>query len=52
MVIEEENPVPTGFLNPTETRKFDNTLPQIEKRRESSNTWLWILGALLLAVGL
>ncbi len=52
LVIEEENPVPTGFLNPTETRKFDNTLPQIEKRRESSNTWLWILGALLLAVGL
>ncbi len=52
LVIEEESPVPTGFLSPVETRKFDNTLPQIEKRRESSNTWIWILGALLLAAGL
>ncbi len=54
LMIEEEKPVPVGFLNVQETQKFNATAPAMEKveAEESSNTWAWVLGILLLAAGL
>jgi len=54
LVIEEETPVPVGFLNQEETQQFNVTVPQKMEAREekSSKAWPWILGVLLLAIGL
>ena len=55
LVIEEEAPVPVGFLNTEEAQKFNTTVPQKEVQQpESASTspWLWIVGILLLAAGL
>lgn len=55
LMIEEETPVPVGFLNEEETQKFDNTVSKVVAplaEKEDSNTWMWIVGVLLLAVGL
>ena len=53
--IEEEAPVPVGFLDAEESHKFNITIPQkLEQAKveEESNTWKWALGLLLLAIGL
>lgn len=53
--VEEDATVPVGFLDEEEAHKFNVTIPaQLAEREEesSSNTWLWIVGILLLAVGL
>ena len=55
LVIEEETTVPVGFLNQEETRQFNATLPQkteVQEEKSSSKSWAWILGVLLLAIGL
>ena len=56
LVIEEEATVPAGFLDADETSKFNATEPQKLKQPQgeqgSSSTWKWIVGILLLAVGL
>ena len=53
LIIEEEVPVPAGFLDAEETQKFNVTVPQkVEPEEQSSNGWMWIVGVLLLAVGL
>jgi hypothetical protein len=58
--IEEEAPVPVGFLDEDEAYRFNVTVPQQleqqqmeqQEEEESSNSWLWIVGILLLVVGL
>jgi hypothetical protein len=57
LVLQERKTLPTGFLDTDETGRFDATIPPPreqaqEQEQESSNTWMWILGALLLVVGL
>ena len=56
LIIEEVKPVPVGFLDADESLKFNNTvsqqMEQQEKEKETSSSWLWIVGVLLLAVGL
>jgi hypothetical protein len=55
LVIEEEVPVPVGFLNQQETQQFNASIPQkaeVREEEESGKTWPWILGVLLLAIGL
>jgi hypothetical protein len=57
LTLEEEAPVPVGFLDAEESHKFNVTIPkQLEQASEEnegeSNTWKWTLGILLLAVGL
>jgi hypothetical protein len=54
LIIEEEAPVPVGFLNQEETQQFNVTVPQKTeiKEEKSSKAWPWILGVLLLAIGL
>lgn len=54
LIIEEEAPVPVGFLNQEETQQFNVTVPQKTeiKEEKSSKSWPWILGILLLAIGL
>lgn len=51
LLIENEMRLPVGFLDEDETHKFDVTIPeQIEQQRqeESSSSWYWALGLLLL----
>ena len=56
--IEDSTLVPVGFLDEDETYKFNSTVPQkvetrvAEEEESSSSAWLWIVGILLLAVGL
>ena len=56
--VEETAAVPAGFLDEDEAYKFNVTIPQqleqsVEEEEESSSkSWLWILGIVLLAVGL
>ena len=54
LIIEEETPVPVGFLNQEETQQFNVTVPQKAeiKEEKSTSVWPWILGVLLLAIGL
>jgi hypothetical protein len=55
LALEETKAVPVGFLDAEEAIKFNDTATQIHeqaKDKESSNTWMWIAGILLLAVGL
>jgi hypothetical protein len=54
LVVEEETTVPVGFLNQQEAQQFNATVPQKAETQEeeSSNAWAWIVGVLLLAVGL
>lgn len=51
LLIEEEAPVPVGFLSVEETAQFEaaKPVPQVEPAaEESSSSWMWILGGLLL----
>ena len=50
LVVEEEKPVPEGFLDAEESQMFNVTTTQQEE--ESSSPWIWIAGILLLVVGL
>ena len=53
LIIEEEKPVPVGFLDAEEAQQFDATIPQkMEQEEEASSSWIWIVGLLLLVVGL
>ena len=57
LTLEEEAPVPVGFLDAEESHKFNVTIPeQLEQASEEkggeSNAWKWTVGILLLAVGL
>ncbi len=54
LMVEEELPVPVGFLNDTEAEQFKVTVPPKKQEPESATTnpWLWIVGILLLAAGL
>lgn len=55
LMVEDEAPVPVGFLNESEAQQFNATVPpKVEPGEESSSTspWVWIVGILLLAVGL
>jgi hypothetical protein len=53
LILEETKTIPSGFLDSEEARKFDVTIPQrLEQEEESSNTWMWIAGILLLVIGL
>ncbi len=55
LLIEERTAVPSGFLDQQEVQQFEATVPQarVEPEKEaSSNAWMWIVGVLLLAIGL
>ncbi|MCP4980865.1 MAG: FecR domain-containing protein [Gammaproteobacteria bacterium] len=56
LVVEDEAPIPVGFLDVDEAQQFNANLPQkveqpIEKE-SSDSTWMWVVGLLLLAVGI
>jgi hypothetical protein len=53
--IEDEKQLPVGFLDVDESQIFNTTIPQqVEQQQEEevSYSWMWIVGALLLVVGL
>ena len=54
LVLEEKTPLPVGLLDTGEAQIFDQTSPQQESQEDqsSSSTWIWVLGLLLLAVGI
>lgn len=54
LTVEDRKPVPVGFLDDAEAQQFNATVPQQAKAQEqqSSNSWMWVVGLLLLAVGL
>jgi hypothetical protein len=52
LVLENEKAVPVGFLDAQEAQKFSLVRQQPEQEKESSNSWMWIVGILLLVVGL
>jgi hypothetical protein len=57
LALEETKAVPVGLLDGDEASKFNVTVPQKPEQKkvedkESSNTWMWIAGILLLAIGL
>ena len=52
LVLENGKVLPAGFLDVQEARKFSLVSLQPEQEEESSNSWMWIVGILLLVVGL
>ena len=54
LIIEEDKRLPVGFLDAEESQQFNVTSQQQmdQPEKESSSAWLWIVGVLLLAVGL
>jgi len=53
LLIQDEAPVPVGMLNDEESKRFNVTIPKkIEEKKvveeESSSSWAWLLGLLLL----
>ena len=56
LMIEETAALPPGFLDTDEANKFELTIPreqeQVSQDESSSTGWMWIVGILLLAVGL
>ncbi len=55
LLIEERVSIPSGFLNQQETQQFETTVAPVRAEPEeeaSSSGWMWVIGALLLAVGL
>ena len=53
--IEDEKQVPAGFLDADEAQIFNASIPpqQVEQQEEeTSSSWMWVVGVLLLAVGL
>lgn len=56
LLIEERVSIPSGFLDQQETQQFEATAAPVPVEQppdeESSSGWMWIIGALLLVVGL
>ena len=56
LIIEYEKPVPGGLLDEQETQMFQAAAPVAKPEpaveEKSSKTWAWVLGILLLAIGL
>jgi len=54
LVLEEEAPVPAGFLDTDEVQTFNKVeMPKAQSEEQSSSSpWVWIVGLLLLAVGI
>ena len=52
IALENKQAVPLGFLDTQEAQKFRPVAQQPEEEKESSNGWMWIVGILLLVVGL
>ena len=52
IALENKQAVPVGFLDTQEAQKFRPVAQQPEEEKESSNGWMWIVGILLLVVGL
>jgi hypothetical protein len=54
LVVEETKPVPAGLLDDEESEMFNVTISQqaAQQEKETSSSWMWIVGVLLLAVGL
>ena len=52
LVVENKKTLPVGFLDAQEAQKFGSVSQQPEQDEESSNSWMWIVGILLLVVGL
>jgi hypothetical protein len=53
LVVEEQKALPVGFLDTGEAHRFDVTIPQqLQQEQQSSNSWMWVVGILLLVVGL
>jgi len=54
LIVEDDKPLPVGFLDAEESQQFNVTSQQQmgQAEEESSSSWLWIVGVLLLAVGL
>ena len=54
LVLEEEAPVPAGFLDTDEVQIFNKVeMPKAQPEEQSSSSpWVWIVGLLLLAVGI
>lgn len=54
LLVEEEVSVPLGFFTALETQRFNATVPAEPEpeAKEESNTWAWVIGILLLAIGL
>lgn len=54
LVILDEVPVPQGMLDAEESKRFNITIPQQLKeqaeKEDSSSSWAWLLGLLLLAL--
>ena len=50
--IEDDAPIPTGFLDQQESQQFESTTRQKAEAEKPSNAWMWVLGVLLLAAGL
>jgi hypothetical protein len=52
LVLENEKALPVGLLDTQEAQKLSLVRQQPEQEEEASNSWLWIVGILLLFVGL
>jgi len=54
LVLEEEAPVPAGFLDTDEVQIFNKVeMPKAQPEEQSSSSpWVWIVGLLLLAAGI
>ncbi len=54
LVLEEKAPLPVGLLDTGEVQIFDQTIPQQESPEDqsSNSSWIWVVGLLLLAVGI
>jgi hypothetical protein len=54
LVLENKKALPVGFLDAQEVQKFSSVpqQPEQEQEQEPSNSWMWIVGILLLVVGL
>lgn len=54
LVLEKEAPVPAGFLDTEEVQTFNKVeMPKAQSEEQSSSSpWVWIVGLLLLAVGI
>lgn len=54
LVLEEKTSLPVGLLDTGEVQIFDQAIPQQESQEDqsSNSTWAWVMGLLLLAVGL
>ena len=52
LVLETEKALPVGILDAQEAKNFRLVRQKPEQEKESSNSWMWIVGILLLVVGL